>query len=231
MASSGTTAFDLNIDEVIDEAYERCGLSTQSGYDLKRARRNLNLLFSEWGNRGIHLWKVALNEIALVNGQPNYTTPASVSDVLEAFVSSTNAAGNNVNTQDVSLTKIDRSAYAALPNKYATGQPSQYYVDRQITPIIYLYQAPNLSTYTTLKYYSINRIEDAGAYGNTPDTPFRFLPCMVSGLAYYISFMKAAEKTQMLKLAYEDEMKRALDEDGSRTSLYISPQTYFGDGV
>ena len=231
MASSGTTEFDLNIDEVIDEAYERCGLSTQSGYDLKRARRNLNLLFSEWGNRGVHLWKVALNEVALVNGQPNYTTPAAVSDVLEAFVSSTNAAGNNVNTQDVSLTKIDRSAYAALPNKYATGQPSQYYVDRQITPIIYLYQAPNLSTYTTLKYYSINRIEDAGAYGNTPDTPFRFLPCMVSGLAYYISFMKAAEKTQMLKLAYEDEMKRALDEDGSRTSLYIAPQTYFGDGV
>ena len=231
MASSGTTAFDLNIDEVIDEAYERCGLSTQSGYDLKRARRNLNLLFSEWGNRGVHLWKVALNEVALVSGQPNYTTPAAVSDVLEAFVSSTNASGNNVNTQDVSLTKIDRSAYAALPNKYATGQPSQYYVDRQITPIIYLYQAPNLSTYTTLKYYSINRIEDAGAYGNTPDTPFRLLPCMVSGLAYYISFMKAAEKTQMLKLAYEDEMKRALDEDGSRTSLYIAPQTYFGDGV
>jgi len=231
MASSGTTAFDLNIDEVIDEAYERCGLSTQSGYDLKRARRNLNLLFSEWGNRGVHLWKVQLNEVALVAGQPNYTTPAAVSDVLEAFISTTNAAGNNTNTQDVSLTKIDRSAYAALPNKYATGQPSQYYVDRQITPIINLYQAPDASTYTTLKYYSINRIEDAGAYTNTSDAPFRFLPCMVAGLAYYLSFMKAAEKTQMLKMAYEDEMKRALDEDGSRTSLYISPQTYFGDGV
>jgi len=231
MASSGTTAFNLNIDEVIDEAYERCSLSTQSGYDLKRARRNLNLLFSEWGNRGVHLWKVELNEVALVSGQPNYTTPAAVSDVLEAFISTTNAAGNNINTQDVSLTKIDRSAYAALPNKYATGQPSQYYVDRQITPIINLYQAPDASTYTTLKYYSINRIEDAGAYGNTPDTPYRFLPCMVAGLAYYLSFMKAAEKTQMLKLAYEDEMKRALDEDGSRTSLYISPQTFFGDGV
>jgi len=231
MASSGTTAFDLNIDEVIDEAYERCGLSTQSGYDLKRARRNLNLLFSEWGNRGVHLWKVQLNEVALVAGQPNYTTPAAVSDVLEAFISTTNEAGNNINTQDVSLTKIDRSAYAALPNKYATGQPSQYYVDRQITPVINLYQAPDASTYTTLKYYSINRIEDAGAYTNTSDTPYRFLPCMVAGLAYYLSFMKAAEKTQMLKLAYEDEMKRALDEDGSRTSLYISPQTYFGDGV
>jgi len=222
---------NLNIDEVIDESYARCGLSTQSGYDLRRARRNLNLLFSEWGNRGVHLWKVELNEAALVAGQPNYTTPAAVSDVLEAFISTTNAAGNNINTQDVSLTKIDRSAYAALPNKYATGQPSQYYVDRQITPIINLYQAPDASTYTTLKYYSINRIEDAGAYGNTPDTPYRFLPCMVAGLAYYLSFMKAAEKTQMLKLAYEDEMKRALDEDGSRTSLYISPQTFFGDGV
>ena len=231
MASSGTTAFNLNIDEVIDESYARCGLSTQSGYDLRRARRNLNLLFSEWGNRGVHLWKVELNEVALVSGQPNYTTPAAVSDVLEAFISSTNAAGNNTNTQDVSLTKIDRSAYAALPNKYATGQPSQYFVDRQITPIINLYQAPNLSTYTTLKYYSINRIEDAGGYTKDPDTPFRFLPCMVAGLAYYISFMKAAEKTQMLKMAYEDEMKRALDEDGSRTSLYISPQTFFGDGV
>ena len=231
MASSGTTAFDLNIDEVIDESYARCGLSTTSGYDLKRARRNLNLLFSEWGNRGVHLWKVELNEVALVSGQPNYTTPAAVSDVLEAFISSTNAAGNNVNTQDISLTKIDRSAYAALPNKYALGQPSQYYVDRQITPIINLYQAPNLSTYTTLKYYSINRIEDAGAYSNNSDAPFRFLPCMVAGLAYYVSFMKAAEKTQMLKMAYEDEMKRALDEDGSRTSLYIAPQTYFGDGV
>jgi hypothetical protein len=231
MASSGTTAFDLNIDEVIDESYARCGLSTTSGYDLKRARRNLNLLFSEWGNRGVHLWKVELNEVALVSGQPNYTTPAAVSDVLEAFISSTNAAGNNVNTQDISLTKIDRSAYAALPNKYALGQPSQYYVDRQITPIINLYQAPNLSTYTTLKYYSINRIEDAGAYSNNSDAPFRFLPCMVAGLAYYVSFMKAAEKTQMLKMAYEDEMKRALDEDGSRTSLYISPQTFFGDGV
>ena len=231
MASSGTTAFNLNIDEVIDESYARCGLSTQSGYDLRRARRNLNLLFSEWGNRGVHLWKVELNEVALVSGQPNYTTPAAVSDVLEAFISSTNAAGNNTNTQDVSLTKIDRSAYAALPNKYALGQPSQYFVDRQITPIINLYQAPNLSTYTTLKYYSINRIEDAGGYTKDPDTPFRFLPCMVAGLAYYISFMKAAEKTQMLKMAYEDEMKRALDEDGSRTSLYISPQTFFGDGV
>jgi len=229
MASSGTSTFNLNIDEVIDESYERCGLTTNSGYDLKRARRNLNLLLSEWSNRGLNLWKVSSQETALVAGTISYATPSDCNDVLEAYVST--GSGNSTTITDVSLTKIDRSAYAALPNKGSTGQPSQYYVDRQINPQIYLYQAPDAVTYTYLKYYYIARIEDAGAYTNTPDAPYRFLPCMVAGLSYYLSFFKAADRTQMLKLAYEDEMKRALDEDGSRTSLYISPQTYYGDGV
>ena len=229
MASSGTSTFNLNIDEVIDEAYERCGLTTNSGYDLKRARRNLNILLSEWSNRGLNLWKVENKEQALTAGKIYYATPSNCNDVLEAYVST--GAGNSATITDVSLTKIDRSAYAALPNKGSTGQPSQYYVDRQINPQIYLYQAPDAVTYTYLKYYYIARIEDAGAYTNTPDAPYRFLPCMVAGLSYYLSFFKAADRTQMLKLAYEDEMKRALDEDGSRTSLYITPQTYYGDGV
>ena len=229
MASSGTSTFNLNIDEVIDEAYERCGLTTNSGYDLKRARRNLNILLSEWSNRGLNLWKVENKEQALTAGTISCATPSNCNDVLEAYVST--GAGNSATITDVSLTKIDRSAYAALPNKGSTGQPSQYYVDRQINPQIYLYQAPDAVTYTYLKYYYIARIEDAGAYTNTPDAPYRFLPCMVAGLSYYLSFFKAADRTQMLKLAYEDEMKRALDEDGSRTSLYITPQTYYGDGV
>ena len=229
MASSGTSTFNLNIDEVIDEAYERCGLTTNSGYDLKRARRNLNILLSEWSNRGLNLWKVENKEQALTAGTISYATPSNCNDVLEAYVYT--GAGNSATITDVSLTKIDRSAYAALPNKGSTGQPSQYYVDRQINPQIYLYQAPDAVTYTYLKYYYIARIEDAGAYTNTPDAPYRFLPCMVAGLSYYLSFFKAADRTQMLKLAYEDEMKRALDEDGSRTSLYITPQTYYGDGV
>ena len=229
MASSGTSTFNLNIDEVIDEAYERCGLTTNSGYDLKRARRNLNILLSEWSNRWLNLWKVENKEQALTAGTISYATPSNCNDVLEAYVST--GAGNSATITDVSLTKIDRSAYAALPNKGSTGQPSQYYVDRQINPQIYLYQAPDAVTYTYLKYYYIARIEDAGAYTNTPDAPYRFLPCMVAGLSYYLSFFKAADRTQMLKLAYEDEMKRALDEDGSRTSLYITPQTYYGDGV
>jgi hypothetical protein len=215
MATSGTTSFDLSIEEIVQEAYNRCGVMTDSGYDLKRARRNLNILFSEWGNRGVHLWKVELKEVALVSGQASYTTATDVNDVLEAFVSSTSISGENSDTTDISLTKIDRSSYAALPN----------------TPKIFLYSAPNLNTYTHLKYYSIGRIEDAGSYTNNADVAYRFIPCMIGGLAYYLSFMINPQATQTLKLAYEDEMKRALDQDGQRTSVYISPQAYFGDGV
>tara|TARA_R100000900_G_scaffold33116_1_gene26592 strand:- start:1056 stop:1751 length:696 start_codon:yes stop_codon:yes gene_type:complete len=231
MATSGTTTFDLNIDDIIEEAYERCGMRTNSGNDLRSARRSLNLLFSEWGNRGVHLWKVELNEKALVAGTATYTVDANVNDVLEAYISTTNAAGNASSTNDIALTKIDRSAYAALPNKLQTGQPSQYFVDRQTTPTISLYLAPDATTYTTLKFYTINRIEDAGVYSNQADVAYRFLPCMCSGLAYYLSIKRAPDRIQILKQLYEDELLRALNEDGQRASVYISPQTYFGDGV
>mgnify|MGYP003109245343 CR=1 FL=1 len=231
MATSGTTAFNLNIDDIIQEGYQRCAVTTTSGYDLRSARRSLDLLFAEWGNRGIHLWKVELNENALVSGQAEYSVQSDVSDVLEAFVSSTATASDNANTQDISLTKIDRSAYAALPNKLATGQPSQYYVERKTTPKIYLYQAPDLNTYTTLKYYVIKRIEDAGAYTNDADVVYRFLPCMCAGIAYYLSMKVAPQMVQQNKLIYEDELKRALDEDGQRTSVYLSPQSFYPSGV
>ena len=224
MATSGTTAFNLTIDDIVEEAYERCGLQTNSGYDLKKARTSLNILFSEWGNRGIHLWKTELQEVALVNGTSTYTTPTSTNDVLEAYISTGSGSGNYT---DISLTKIDRSTYAALPNKGSTGTPSQYYVDRQLTPKITLYQTPDASTYTYLKYYTLERIEDAGAYGNNADLPFRFIPCMISGLAFYLSLKYSPQKTEALKLYYEDELKRALDEDGQRTSVFITPSTYY----
>ena len=230
MTTSGTTSFNLSIDEIVEEAYERIGIRSNSGYDIKSARRSLNILFSEWSNRGIHLWKVELNEIAMVSGQAAYAVPSNVSDVLEAYISSSSGTPGTT-TNDLTLNKIDRSAYAALPNKGTTGQPSQYYVDRQVTPEIYLYQTPDLSTYTYLKYYSINRIEDAGAYTNNADVVYRFIPGMCAGLAYYLSQKRAPERVDMLKMAYEDEMKRALDEDGSRTSLYIAPQSYFPQGI
>lgn len=227
MATSGTTSFNLDIDDVIEESFERCGIRNTKGYDLKSSRRSLNLLFSEWGNRGVHLWKVELKNQLLTAGTITYATPSDCSDVLEAYISTSDTITSS--TQDVSLTKIDRSAYAGLPNKGQTGQPSQYYVDRQTTPTISLYLAPDTITYTYLKYYYIQRIQDAGSYTNQPDLPYRFLPCMVSGLAFYLSQKYAPDRIQPLKLLYEDELERALQEDGQRTSLYISPFTYFGD--
>jgi hypothetical protein len=226
MATSGTTSFNLDIDDVIEEAYERCGIRNTKGYDLKSSRRSLNLLFSEWGNRGVHLWKVELKNQLMTAGTITYTTPSDCSDVLEAYVSTSETVTSSTN--DISLTKIDRSAYAGLPNKGQTGQPSQYYVDRQITPTISLYLAPDANTYTYLKYYYIQRIQDAGSYTNQTDLPYRFLPCMVSGLAFYLSQKYAPERVQPLKLLYEDELERALQEDGQRTSLFITPFTYFG---
>jgi hypothetical protein len=227
MTTSGTTTFNLDIDDVIEEAYERCGIRNTKGYDLKSSRRSLNLLFSEWGNRGVHLWKVELKNQLMTAGTITYTTPQDCSDVLEAYVSTSETVTSSTN--DISLNKIDRSAYAGLPNKGQTGQPSQYYVDRQINPTISLYLAPDCTTYTYLKYYYIQRIQDAGSYTNQADLPYRFLPAMVSGLAFYIAQKYAPERIQDLKLLYEDEMQRALEEDSSRTSVFISPYTYFGD--
>ena len=223
MASSGTTSFNLSIDEVIEEAYERCGVRTNSGHDIKSARRSLNLLFSEWGNRGINLWKVKSQTETLVNGQVQYDTPNDCNDVLEAVV--TTSAG----TQQT-LTKISRSEYIAIPNKSQTGTPSQYYVDRQINPKINLYLAPDTNAVSNIFYYYLARIEDAGAYTNTTDMPFRFYPCMVSGLAFYLSQKVAPDRIQAMKLYYEDELKRALDEDGQRASVYISPNVYYPQG-
>ena len=225
MATSGTTAFDLSIDDIIEEAYERCGLQTNSGYDLKKARNSLNILFSEWGNRGVHLWKVEKQTQLLTAGTATYNTPSSTNDVLEAYISTAASSGASVTDQTIS--KIDRSTYAALPNKGSTGTPSQYYVDRQLTPTITLYLTPDATTYTYLHYYTLKRIEDAGAYGNTADLPFRFIPCMISGLAFYLSLKYAPQRTEALKLYYEDELKRALDEDGQRTSTFITPANYY----
>ena len=228
MATSGTTAFDLDIDDIIEESYERCAVRTNSGRDLKSARRSLNILFSEWSNRGIHLWKVTLNNQELTSGTATYTAPTNTSDVLEAYISS--SSGTTSSTSDIALTKISRSDYAAKNNKGATGQPSEYYVDRQTTPTITLYQTPNASTYTHLKFYTVKRIEDAGAYTNQSDIAFRFIPCMVAGLAYYLSMKVNPQLVQQNKMIYEDELKRALDEDGQRTSVYITPQSYYPSG-
>jgi len=220
MATSGTTTFNLQLDDIIDDAYERCGLSaTRTGYQLKSARRSLNLLLSEWGNRGVHIWKVENHTQNLTAGTTTYTAPSDASDVLEMVF-------RNGST-DTTMTKVSRSEYQAIPNKSSQGQPTQYFIQRNLSNVtITLYLTPN-TTDTQINYYYLGRIEDAGSYTNNPDAPYRFLPCMVSGLAYFLSQKISPERTQALKLYYEDEMQRALTEDSQSTSVHIVPQNYF----
>ncbi len=202
MATSGTTDFNLEIDEIIEEALERAGIGgARTGYHLRSARRSLNILLSEWGNRGIHLWKVKLATVPLVLGQAEYNYandssnfPNDINDVLEAYIRNNTTASAPV---DTTLTKIDRSTYASLPNKLSQGTPSQYYVQRTTSPSIFLYITPG-SLYSgsnyQLKFYYLARIEDVGAYTNTADVVYRFIPCLTSGLAYYLSIKHSPEK-------------------------------------
>jgi hypothetical protein len=234
--TSGTTTFEkgFSISDIVEEAYERIGIQGVSGYQLKGARRSLNILFQEWANRGLHYWEVANNNITLVANQATYTMFRSttdgtssatavygVDDVLEASFRNSNV--------DTPLTKINRSAYQALSNKTSTGQPTQYFVQRFIDKItITLYLTPGSSEAGKfLNYYYVKRIQDAGAYTNDADVPYRFVPCMIAGLAYYLAIKFAPDRIQMLKMLYEDELNRALQEDGSSSSSYITPKTYY----
>ncbi len=235
--TSGTVTFDKNfsIDEIVEEAYERIGLQNVSGYQLKTARRSLNILFQEWGNRGLHYWQIANNDITLVDGQAVYTMFRStgdgtsdatavygVDDILEAVY-------RNSSSVDTPLTKINRSTYQALSNKTSKGQPTQYYVQRFIDKVtITLYLTPGSSEAgNKLNYYYVKRIQDVGDYTNATDLPYRFVPCMVSGLAFYLSQKFNPQATQAMKLYYEDELQRALAEDGSSSSSHITPKVYY----
>ena len=235
--TSGTTTFEkgFTIADIVEEAYERIGLQGVSGYQLKSAKRSLNILFQEWANRGLHYWEVRNNSITLVNGQAEYTMFRStadgtsdatavygVDDVLEASF-------RNDSNIDVPLTKINRSAYQALSNKTSTGQPTQYFVQRFIDKVtITLYLTPGSSEAGKfINYYYVKRIEDAGAYTNDADVPYRFIPCLLAGLSYYLSIKYAPERIQSLKLIYEDQLQRALEEDGSSSSSFITPKTYY----
>ncbi len=235
--TSGTYTFDktFSIDEIIEEAYERIGMQGVSGNQLKLARRSLNIMFQEWGNRGLHYWEIGNNSLTLVQGQSVYTMYRAtsdgtsdataiygVSDVLEASY-------RNSSSVDTPLTKIDRSTYQGLSNKTSQGTPSQYFVQRFIDKVtITLYTTPGASQAgNLLNYYYVKRIQDVGIYTNATDVPYRFVPCMCAGLAYYLAIKKAPQRTQELKLLYEDELQRALANDGSPSSTFISPKTYY----
>ncbi len=237
MATSGTTTFEstFSIDDIITEAYERLGRFDYSGNDLRSARRSLNIMFQEWANRGLHYWQVKNNSITLVSGQSVYTMFRSTSDGTSSTTAVygvddiLEAVYRNSSSVDFPLTKINRSAYQGLSNKTQTGVPTQYYVQRFIDKVtITLYLTPGASEAGNfLNYYYVSRIQDAGNYTNEADVPYRFVPCMVAGLAYYLSQKINPQLTQQMKLLYEDELKRALEEDGSASSSFITPKTYY----
>ena len=235
--TSGTTTFEkgFSISDIIEEAYERIGIQGVSGYQLKGARRSLNIMFQEWGNRGLHYWEVGNNSITLVDGQSVYTMYRSTSDgtsnatAIYGVDDILEASYRNASSVDTPLTKINRSTYQAFSNKTSEGQPTQYFVQRFIDRVtITLYLTPGSSEAGNfINYYYVKRIQDSGAYTNDADVPYRFVPCMVSGLAYYLSVKFAPERVQMLKMLYEDELNRALTEDGSSSSSFITPKTYY----
>ena len=243
-ATSGTTTFDktFSIDEIIEEAFERLGQQDVTGYQLKTSRRSLNIMLQEWGNRGIHYWEIAELDLDLVQGQSEYkffrstadgtsatSNPNGVygmSDVLEAQLRNNRTATDQ---SDSPMTKVDRSTYAAFSNKLSQGTPNQYWVQRFIDHVsISVYPTPDATNASKdIHFYYIKRIQDVGAYTNATDMPFRFVPCMVSGLTYYLSMKYQPQLTQNLKLLYEDEFQRALAEDGSASSTFITPKAYY----
>jgi hypothetical protein len=243
--TSGTVTFDktFSVDEIIQEAYERLGTQASSGYELRTARRSLNILFQEWGNRGIHYWEVGEANIDLIEGQAEYnlfratgdgtsavTNPANtygVADVLEATLRSNRTQTTQT---DSSLTKISRATYSGLSSKLSKGTPAQFFVQRFIdkTTITVYPTADSSNASKDLHFYYIKRIQDVDStYTDATDVPYRFVPCMISGLAFYLSQKVNPQLTQTMKLLYEDELARALAEDGSASSTYITPKNYY----
>jgi hypothetical protein len=244
--TSGTVTFDKTfaVDDLIAEAYERIGSQVTSGYQLKSARRSLNILFQEWGNRGLHYWEVGETNIDLIEGQAEYTFYRASGD---GTSSSTNATSNVYGVADVleatfrqnrtqttqsdaAMTKIDRSTYSSLSAKLSKGTPSQYFVQRLIDKTtITVYPCPDSTAASKdMHIYYVKRIQDADStYTDATDVPYRFVPCMVSGLAFYLAQKYAPDRIQAMKLYYEDELARALAEDGSSSSTFITPKTYY----
>jgi hypothetical protein len=235
MTTTGTTAFNLDLNSLVEEAFERCGSELRSGYDLKTARRSLNLLTIEWANKGINLWTVEEGEIPLVQGQASYDLPADTIDLLD-FVVRTQTGQNQT---DINISRISVTTYATIPNKNSQGRPIQVWIDRKTgatypdglttevkNPKITVWPTPDGSTPYTFVYWRLRRIQDMGSGVTTPDIPFRFLPALVAGLAFHLSLKipEAAVRTADLKMMYDEAFRDAADEDRERAPLRIVPR-------
>ena len=214
MTVSSSKDFELDVADYIEEAFERCGLEARTGYDLKTAKRSLNLLFADWANRGLNQWTIKQRSFTVTSGDGETNLSADVIDILSLVVRRSGT--------DYSLSRISRDAYLSIPTKTTTGRPTQFFVDRQITPNLKIWPLPDNST-DVIVYDALTRIDDADTYVNTVDMPFRFYPCLAAGLAYYIAMKKAPERLQILKPIYDEEINRAMDEDRDRASFRVAP--------
>ena len=217
MATSGTKTFALDIADTIEEAYELAGLEQRTGYDAKTARRSLNIMFADWANRGVNLWTIEPVTLDMVVGTNSYNLNSYDIDIISAVLRTTTAG---VST-DVELTRIGRTEYLNIPNKDNSGRPVQFFLDRQTTPVLKVWPTPDIASQVVT--YNIQRIDDVSTSTENPDVPSRFIPCMVSGLAYNIALKKNPEKAGLLKQVYEEQFSLAADEDRSRVSLNLVP--------
>ena len=234
MTTSGTSGFNLDLNDIIEEAFERCGVEVRTGYEHRTARRSLNLLTIEWANRGINLWTIEQGSIPMVQGQIVYTLPVDTIDLLDQVI----RTQTGVNQTDINISRISVSTYATIPNKNTQGRPIQVWIDRQsgateptgvAAPEIYVWPTPDQSNFYTFVYWRLRRIQDAGTGTSTQDIPFRMLNCLVAGLAYYLSLKvpEAANRIEMLKMAYEEQWLLASSEDREKASLRLAPREMF----
>jgi len=238
VTTSGTTAFNLTLSELIEEAFERCGAELRTGYDMRTARRSLNLLTIEWASRGINLWTIEQGSIPMVQGQIVYNLPVDTIDLLDSVI----RTQTGVEQTDINISRISVSTYANIPNKNAQGRPIQVWIDRQsgatepVTginyPTINVWPAPDQDNFYTYVYWRLKRIQDAGNGTTTQDIPFRMLPCLVAGLAYYLSMKipDALPRIDMLKASYEEQWLLASSEDREKASLRLAPRQMFIGG-
>lgn len=234
MTTSGTTDFNLNLNELFEEAFERCGAEMRTGYDFRTARRSLNLLTIEWANKGINLWTLEQGSIPMVQGQITYPLPVDTIDLFDHVIRTQTGQAQT----DININRISADTYLTIPNKNAQGRPIQVWINRQTGaqnpagiqyPTINVWPCPDQDNYYTFVYFRLRRIQDAGTGVTTQDIPFRMLPPLVAGLAYYLSLKipGATERSAMLKAMYDESWEQASDEDREKAPLRLAPRQMF----
>tara|TARA_Y100000389_G_C17420762_1_gene496566 strand:+ start:380 stop:1048 length:669 start_codon:yes stop_codon:yes gene_type:complete len=214
MTVSGSKDFELDVADYIEEAFERCGLEVRTGYDLKTAKRSMNLMFADWANRGLNQWTISQRNFTVAQGDGDQPLGTDVIDILSLVI--------RRDGTDYALNRISRDEYLNIPTKSTVARPTQFFVDRQINPVLQMWPLPDNST-DVVYYDALVRMDDADNYTNTAQVPFRFYPALAAGLAYYISMKRAPDRSQMLKAVYEEEINRAMDEDRDRASFRMAP--------